>query len=66
VLGPLAVGADEVLFMDDRVANTLTAADLGLQTITFTSAGASNANYDWPLSAVDYSDRGIAERIGPS
>jgi putative hydrolase of the HAD superfamily len=40
VLNELAVQPGEVLFTDDRPENTRTARDLGMHTITFTSASA--------------------------
>jgi putative hydrolase of the HAD superfamily len=40
VLSDLGVQPGEVLFIDDRAGNTRTARDLGLHTITFTSARA--------------------------
>ena len=40
VLAQLAADPNEVLFIDDRADNTLTAAELGMRTITFTTAGA--------------------------
>ena len=39
VLSDLGVEPGEVLFIDDRAENTRTARDLGMRTITFTSAG---------------------------
>jgi putative hydrolase of the HAD superfamily len=39
VLGDLGERPDEVLFIDDRAENTRAARDLGMRTITFTSAG---------------------------
>jgi putative hydrolase of the HAD superfamily len=38
VLHDLGAQSGEVLFIDDRAENTLTARDLGMHTITFTSA----------------------------
>ena len=38
VLGDLGERPDEVLFIDDRAENTRAARDLGMRTITFTSA----------------------------
>ena len=38
VLSDLGAQPDEVLFIDDRAENTRAARDLGMQTITFTSA----------------------------
>ena len=38
VLGDLGARPDEVLFIDDRAENTRAARDLGMRTITFTSA----------------------------
>jgi putative hydrolase of the HAD superfamily len=40
VLHDLGVQPGEVLFIDDRADNTLTARDLGMHTITFASASA--------------------------
>jgi putative hydrolase of the HAD superfamily len=40
VLSDLGVPPDHVLFIDDRAENTRTARDLGMHTITFTSASA--------------------------
>jgi putative hydrolase of the HAD superfamily len=40
VLGDLGAQPGEVLFIDDRAENTRTARDLGMHTITFTSARA--------------------------
>lgn len=42
VLTDLGAQPDEVLFIDDRAENTLTAHDLGMHTTTFTSASALN------------------------
>jgi putative hydrolase of the HAD superfamily len=39
VLSDLGAEPGEVLFIDDRAENTRTARDLGMRTITFTSAG---------------------------
>jgi putative hydrolase of the HAD superfamily len=39
VLSDLGERPDEVLFIDDRAENTRAARDLGMRTITFTSAG---------------------------
>ena len=40
VLSDLGAQPDEVLFIDDRAENTRAAGDLGMHTITFTSASA--------------------------
>jgi putative hydrolase of the HAD superfamily len=39
VIGDLGARPDEVLFIDDRAENTRAARDLGMRTVTFTSAG---------------------------
>jgi putative hydrolase of the HAD superfamily len=48
VLSDLGVPPEEVLFIDDRSENTRTARDLGMRTITFTSASALDRG--WPAA----------------
>jgi putative hydrolase of the HAD superfamily len=45
VLSDLGAQPDQVLFIDDRAENTRTARDLGMHTITFTSASALDRDF---------------------
>ncbi|MGH3187110.1 MAG: HAD family hydrolase [Streptosporangiaceae bacterium] len=45
VLGDLGARPDEVLFIDDRAENTRAARDLGMHTVTFTSASALHRSF---------------------
>jgi FMN phosphatase YigB (HAD superfamily) len=45
VLADLGAQPEQVLFIDDRAENTRTARDLGMHTITFTSASALDRSF---------------------
>ena len=51
MIGDLGAQPDEVLFIDDRAENTRAARDLGLRTITFTTASDLDRDAPGPAPA---------------
>ena len=64
VLSDLGERPDEVLFIDDRAENTRAARDLGMRTITFTSA--SDLDRELRLASVEIPIAGAGKQQGCS